>query len=257
VVLLASEDGRVHEQGGMRSLPWRRSLVIEVATIASLYLLYRHIRVAVRTQELEALGNAARLVSWEQALGLFTESRLQRLVVGQRAIVHFLDHYYVVMHFTVSAVALVAAYVWRRETTYRQMKFLLITVTIAGLLLHVTFPLAPPRMLESHGFIDTLAEYGPKIYPRDPAASVANQFAAMPSLHFGWALIIAVGWSGAVRRPLAALLWIHAGITLFAIVATGNHYWLDAIVAGLLVVVANAVWQRRARGSSAVPALPA
>jgi hypothetical protein len=244
----------VHDQGAMRGLPWRRSLAIEVATIASLYLLYRHIRVAVRTQELEALGNAARLVSWEQALGLFTESRLQRLVVGQRAVVYFLDHYYVVMHFTVSAVALVAAYVWRRDTTYRQMKFLLITVTIIGLVLHVTFPLAPPRMLADHGFVDTLAEYGPKIYPRDPSASVANQFAAMPSLHFGWALIVAVGWSRWLRKPWGTLLWVHPALTLFAIVATGNHYWLDAIVAGLLVLVANLVWLRRSRLRAPVPA---
>jgi hypothetical protein len=70
---------------------------------------------------------------------------------------------------------------------------------------------------------------------------VANQFAAMPSLHFGWALIVAIGLGRLTRRR--SRLWMaHPLITLLAIVATGNHYWLDAAVAAVLVVAAVGWW---------------
>lgn len=235
---------------GARPTAWRgtgraRSLLVEILTIGALYVLYRQIRVLVRHQEIEAIGNAARVIHFERAIGLFTERDLQSWVISDRAIVWLLDRYYVTMHFTVTTAVTLWAFFRYRSSTYSRMKFLLITVTIVGLALHVTFPLAPPRMLTDHGFIDTLARYGPNIYPRDTSASVANQFAAMPSLHFGWSLIVAVCVSATYRGWWAKAIWIHPTLTLLAIVGTGNHYWLDAIVAGLLVVVADLVWRRR------------
>ena len=86
------------------------------------------------------------------------------------------------------------------------------------------------------GFVDTLRVFGPNIYTEDTSKSVANQFAAMPSLHFGWALMLAVGMARlTVRRRMMWML--HPAITLLAIVATGNHYWIDAAVAGVLAGV--------------------
>jgi hypothetical protein len=77
--------------------------------------------------------------------------------------------------------------------------------------------------------------FGPDIYTDDTSRSIANQFAAMPSLHFGWALMVAIGLRRLTRRR--SRVWIaHPILTLLAIVATGNHYWIDAVVAGVLVV---------------------
>jgi hypothetical protein len=100
-------------------------------------------------------------------------------------------------------------------------------------------------MLPHLGFVDTLAEYGPRIYSTDPRRSVANQFAAMPSLHFGWALIAAWCVAGTVRNRWTRLLWVHPFLTLVAITATANHYWLDSIVAGAIVLLAYAVLRVR------------
>jgi hypothetical protein len=113
------------------------------------------------------------------------------------------------------------------------MRNWLMGVTATALAIHVAFPLAPPRMLA--GFVDTLDVFGPDIYPADHTQSVANQFAAMPSLHFGWSVIVAAGFVMVVRNRWRWLALAHPVITLLAIVATANHYWLDAAVAGLLV----------------------
>ena len=82
--------------------------------------------------------------------------------------------------------------VLRHRDLYPRFRNWFLSVTLLALVIHVAYPLAPPRMLDHQGFVDTLQRYGPSIYTEDTNQSVANQFAAMPSLHFGWALLIAL-----------------------------------------------------------------
>jgi hypothetical protein len=225
--------------------PWGRRLLLEIVTIAGVYLIYKQVRFLARDQELQAVSNAMRVVRFERATGLFTELDLQRFVLDRETLVHLLDRYYVSVHFPLTVGIVVWAYARHRDSTYGRLKFLLLSVTAAGLLVHVAFPLAPPRMLPHLGFVDTLAEYGPRIYSTDPRRSVANQFAAMPSLHFGWAVIVAWSVASTTKNRWARLLWIHPFVTLMAITATANHYWLDSIVAGAMVLAAYAVLRAR------------
>jgi hypothetical protein len=85
-------------------------------------------------------------------------------------------------------------------------------------------------MLPDLGFIDTGRLFGPSPYG-DTSQGLANQFAAMPSLHFGWALLVAWGASRFSRSPWRRVLFVHPFLTLAAIIITANHYWLDAAVA--------------------------
>jgi hypothetical protein len=96
-------------------------------------------------------------------------------------------------------------------------------------------------MLSGRGFVDTAALYGQSVYGSPEQDSLSNQFAAMPSLHFGWAVVVAVGIITVTRSRLRWLWLLHPLVTLGVIVATGNHYWLDAIVAGLLLVLAHQI----------------
>jgi hypothetical protein len=106
--------------------------------------------------------------------------------------------------------------------------------------LHLLFPLAPPRMLAAAGLVDTARVYGPSVYGDPATDSLSNQFAAMPSLHFGWALMAAIGLIVATRSRLRWLWLLHPALTLVVIVGTANHYWLDAIVAAALLGLALA-----------------
>jgi hypothetical protein len=221
---------------------WGRRLLVEMAIIGGLFLLYKQVRTLVRDEQIEAMRNAARVVRWERAVGLFSEIHLQNLVLNSRTVVEVLNQYYVSVHFPLTLAVVVWAYCRHRATTYSSMKFLLISVTAVSLCIHVLFPLAPPRMLGHLGFVDTLREFGPHIYPDDPRRSVANQFAAMPSLHFGWSVIVAWAIATTVKRPWGHLAWIHPVMTLVAITATANHYWLDSLVVLVLVALAMGAW---------------
>lgn len=201
-----------------------------------LFIAYRQVRHLTQADRGIVMDNARRVVRWEQQFHLFTERGLQQLVSNSQTLIEVLNRYYVFVHFSATILFLLWAYIWH-NTEYRRLKLHFITVTIAALGLHVAFPLAPPRMLHEFGFVDTLQRYGPRIYSLQTTKSVANQFAAMPSLHFGWAVLVAVSFIGIRRSRASLLVLIHPFMTLLAIVATANHYWLDALVALALVVL--------------------
>ena len=181
-----------------------------------------------------ALHNAREVVGLERSLGVFSEARLQELVVSSTAVVRFLNVYYLVAHVAVTIAAFVWLYV-RHPETYRRFRNVMVAITLAGMSVHLLFPLAPPRMLSRLGFIDTARIFGPASYGAgSPYKGFANQFAAMPSLHFGWALVIAWAVLISTSSRLRWLVLAHPVVTLAAIVLTANHYWLDAVVATFL-----------------------
>jgi hypothetical protein len=111
---------------------------------------------------------------------------------------------------------------------------------------HLLMPLAPPRMLGAMGMVDTGEMFGPEVYGSPAHDTLTNQYAAMPSLHVGWALAVAIALMGASRSRWRRLWLLHPIVTLLVVVVTGNHYWLDAIVATVLlaaVVVLQNGWR--------------
>lgn len=214
--------------------------------IGAVFVVYRQIRFLSRNDTEAALDNAHRVVSLERRLHVFTERGLQGMAMHSDAVVAFLNRYYVFVHFPLTTVFLVWAYL-RHEGSYRWIRNWFVSVTLAALVVHVAFPLAPPRMIRDAGFVDTLQQYGPSIYSADTTQSVANQFAAMPSLHFGWAVMVACAFIAITRSRRSLWALLHPAITLLAIVATANHYWIDAAVALLLVVVARPLVVARVR----------
>ena len=227
-------------------------VVREVLLLALGFAGYRQIRYLTRNDTHAAVDNAARVIDVERAWHLFHEPWVQAQALRSETVVSALNHYYVGVHFPLTAV-FVAWVLVRHPEWYRSIRNWMLGVTGAALLIHVAYPLAPPRMVRGEGFVDTLRVYGPNIYPQDTTQSVANQFAAMPSLHFGWSVIVAIGFVVIVRRRWSWVALAHPVITLLAIVATANHYWLDAIVAGVLVAIGGAAVavQRRGRRENA------
>ncbi len=176
------------------------------------------------------------------------------------ALVTTANTYYAAVHFPATALFLIWLYL-RRPAHYLWTRRVLAVLTGAALVLHLAYPLAPPRMLPAAGLIDTGQVYGPTVYRAAPDAdTLANQFAAMPSLHFGWALMLAIGVIVATRggrgekggkggrggqgSPWRLLWLLHPLVTLLVIVGTANHYWLDAIVAAALLGIALLVVPR-------------
>ena len=150
------------------------------------------------------------------------------------------------VHFPATVAFLVWLYL-KRPAHYVWARRVLATVTSAALVLPFVFPLAPPRMLAATGLVDTAKAYGPSVYGPPSSDHLSNQFAAMPSLHFGWALMVAVGLIAATRSRGRWLWLLHPMITLVVIVGTANHYWLDSIVATAMLGAALALIPRPQR----------
>ncbi|MEU0434293.1 phosphatase PAP2 family protein [Streptomyces sp. NPDC006290] len=242
----------------------RPPLLRELLLVVGLFVVYKAGRLLATGHTDEAFANAHRVWGWERSLRLPGEGAVQATLLHSDPLVHLANTYYATVHFPATAAFLVWLYL-RRPAHYVWARRVLALVTAAALVGHLTFPLAPPRLLAEAGLVDTGQVYGPTVYGAHPATdALANQFAAMPSLHFGWALMVAIGLITATRSRLRALWLLHPLLTLLVIVGTANHYWLDAIVATALLCVALAVVRpphrtvttvgaRQARGRAEVP----
>ncbi|MCL7426009.1 phosphatase PAP2 family protein [Streptomyces sp. YS415] len=218
----------------------RPPLVRELLLVVGLFLLYKFGRQLATGHTGEAFRNADRVWDLERALRLPGEGAVQSVLLHGDTLVHLANTYYAAVHFPATVAFLVWLYL-RRPGHYVWARRVLATVTAVALAGHLLFPLAPPRMLAGTGLLDTARVYGPSVYGPPAGDQLSNQFAAMPSLHFGWALMIAVGLVVATRSRLRWLWLLHPALTLLVIVGTANHYWLDAIVAAALLGPALAV----------------
>jgi hypothetical protein len=208
-------------------------LAKEAAVIVALLLLYRLGRILGRDEAARAFDNAREVLALEDRLGIDNELSVQRAMLDETDAIRLLNRYYASVHFGASMAFLVFVYVWAPKMV-AHIRFLFVTVTAAALVIHLAYPLAPPRMLD--GYVDTIDRYGPSIYDgQSTVGQVANQFAAMPSLHFGWAVLVAYGVIRALDARWRWLVVLHPTITLAAIVITANHYWLDAVAALALI----------------------
>ncbi|WP_406143805.1 phosphatase PAP2 family protein [Streptomyces sp. NBC_01012] len=232
----------------------RPPLVRELLLTAGLFLVYKLGRQAANGHVEEAFHNARHVWSFERAAGLPGEGAVQGVLLHSHTLVQVANTYYATVHFPATLAFLVWLY-WRRPRHYVWSRRVLAALTGAALALHLLFPLAPPRMLHAAGLVDTGQVYGPSVYGQTPATdSMANQFAAMPSLHFGWALMVAVGLIAASRSRWRLLWLLHPLLTLLVVVGTANHYWLDVIVVTALLAVALAAL--RLPGTAVTPHLP-
>jgi len=232
----------------------RPPLVRELLLVAGLFVVYKLGRQAANGHVEAAYRNAGRVWDLERAVRLPGEGLVQGLLLHGETLTRLANTYYAVVHFPATLLFLAWLY-WRRPRHYVWSRRVLAALTAAALALHLLFPLAPPRLLAATGLVDTGRVYGPSVYAAKPASdAMANQFAAMPSLHFGWAVMVAVGLIAATRTRWRWLWLLHPLITLLVIVGTANHYWLDSIVAAVLLVAACAALPLRSvRPSGATP----
>lgn len=230
-----------HNPVGRRARParsrWGWPLGRELTIITVGFLAYRIVRMLVKDDIDSALVNSRRVIDWERTIGIFNEVDLQSTILGNDALIWILNRYYFFFHFGGVILLITWLFVANYEY-YGRVRRVLLTTTMSALLIHVTFPLAPPRWFPEFGFVDTLQTYGPRVYDSGTITATANQIAAMPSLHVGWALIAAWAIS---RTTTSRWRWIgygHPAIMTIAVVLTANHWWLDVIGAIALVYVA-------------------
>jgi hypothetical protein len=224
---------------------WRGSRLADVATqvglVAGMTLLYEGLRFVTEGDLDTAERHARTLWGWERWLHLPSEATLQRPFLDNHAVVRFLNGYYANLHFTVTFIVFAWLLV-RHRAWYGRLRDVLLLTTALGLIVEAFYPLAPPRLNPIAHVVDTARVYGPSVYnPNPTSGGVANQFAAMPSLHVAWAVLVAVAVVGALKTRWRWLAVLYPIATIIVVLVTANHYWLDGIVGCVLLVVAAAV----------------
>ncbi|WP_370623000.1 bifunctional glycosyltransferase 87/phosphatase PAP2 family protein [Streptomyces tsukubensis] len=208
----------------------RPNLLLELLLIRVGYSAYSHVRLVARGGRPTAEHHGEQIHSLEKALFIDIEHWANHAVVKVPWLEEFLNFYYETFHFFVPLGVLAVLYI-RRPVDYRWARSALGFATVLALLGFWLYPLAPPRLMPGLGFIDTV--HGVQDFSKPDygtLTSVTNQYAAMPSLHFGWSL-----WCGVVIAVLAPKVWmkvlglLHPFFTVCAIVATANHWVLDAV----------------------------
>jgi len=208
--------------------------VSQLALLAGAWFAYRVVRMVGADRQADAFANARQVVDFQEMGGIAIERSLQAFVLGNDILVTVANWYYLA-HFPVTIAVLLIAWKTSRFGAYVFLRNSLVGVTSVALVAHAVFPLAPPRMLP--GYVDTGKVLGPSPYDI-PGSGAANQFAAMPSMHVAWALIVALTvFALTSRRWIRAVAVFHAVATTLVVVLTGNHFVIDALIAFALVAL--------------------
>lgn len=214
----------------------------------------------------QAFHNAELLIRIQKSIGLFHEESIQDWFLPYRGFIQFWNTFYGTAHFVVTLVVFWVLFV-KRKNVFPQWRNTLAITTALGIVGFSLFPVMPPRLLDApcpsqkvgsyggqciesslrdvgadgirgtdddrtFGFVDTLPEYGAGLWTFDSEAmkSISNQYAAMPSMHIGWSSWCAFAvWPLLRKRWTKAAVLLYPAMTLFCIVVTGNHYWIDGL----------------------------
>jgi hypothetical protein len=234
--LIADVETVEHGRAGRTPAARARWLFVarEAALIAVAGLLYSLVRGLTDDRVDVAFANAEQVIALERRLGIFVEPDLQRWAMGSELVVNLANAVYI-SYWPI----IIGTLLWLlvcRPAAYPLYRTALLGSGLLSLSVFALYPLAPPRFLPEHGFVDTIAVHSDG-YRDFNASALVNEYAAMPSLHFGWVLLagIAIGSLVDHRVPRAAAVAAPV-LMLASIVLTGNHYLLDAVVGGAVVL---------------------
>ena len=248
---------------GWVSLRWRRMLprtqpfLREAALIIALYALWQLAGSLAGNGTYAAVGRGRSIWDAERSAHLLSERTVQSWILSHPLIVQAANLYYDTMHFSVLIVFLFWLFIRHRDA-YSHWRTTLALLTASCLLVQL-IPVAPPRMIPDLHMADTAMQYGQSVYGT-VAGFRADQLSAMPSVHIGWALLVALCVYRVSTSRWRYVGSVHAVLTTLVVVATGNHYWSDGIVAAVLIAAAlcaqwavRKLWQRRVTGRKDLP----
>jgi hypothetical protein len=246
---------------GSRIYWWREVIIVLVVDI-----IYESVRNISSAKPDKAYENALKLIDWQRNFGIWHEHAIQQWALGFTPLIVAANYFYGSVYIGATVFGLFFLY-RRYADDYPMWRNTLMIGTMLGLIGFATFPLMPPRLLDDSvllhglndghffGFVDTLVKY-PTFWSFDSDAmkTISNQFAAMPSLHCGWAF-----WGLAVFYPRVRSWWaktlaiLYPIVTIFVVVITGNHYFLDAVGGIIIFGVAYLIARRFTRAGRGTP----
>jgi PAP2 superfamily protein len=212
----------------------------QVLLFAGAYIVYQIVRGLVSGEQSVALSNAQHVIHLERSVGAFFEPGLQQAVISHHWLIDVANFFYLNCHFVLTSAFLLWLYMKRNENFYFVRNMFLVAMGIA-LIGYGLFPTAPPRMVPGAGFADTISTFTHTDQDSGGLSFLVNPYAAVPSMHIAFALMISVPGFVLCRTAAARMWWsAYPMLVLFVIVVTANHFWFDA-AAGAAVACMAAV----------------
>jgi hypothetical protein len=246
-----------HSEAGFdwRSLlpSFSRRDILEGALIAIAFLLYFWVRGAVVDRPEAAYNHALNLIDLQRSLGFFWEDDLNRWIAGRHFWAQSMNIIYFYLHFPLIIAFGIWLYYYRRDQ-YTFVRDSFLASGAIALVVYWLYPVAPPRELPELaaqfdadapsyvlGFFDTMQAYLGYAYDTQSTRAFVNPYAAMPSLHFGWDLLLGIAVISAFRGSRLAWFAVPIGVALpalqvFSITMTANHYLIDAVAGGIVAL---------------------
>jgi hypothetical protein len=231
-----------------RMLPnGRLDVLRQVALFGSAYLLYRLVEGAVAGSPAAAFAHARDLISFERTLHVFVEPNIQAWAAGSHLLMVIATYIYINAQTTILIGLLLYLYLVHNRNYYFVRNMLVVAMLI-GLVGYAFFPTAPPRLFPAWGFIDTVSSIT-TISSRSTLSNIfINPYAAVPSMHVAFAVMIGVTLSRLSRRRVAKVAWLMWPVLItFVTVITANHFLIDALLGLLTAGIAGGVARRLAR----------
>ncbi len=210
----------------------------EIVLVVSAFLVYFYIRGVVVGREGEAIARALDIIRLERHLGFYWELKMQSWILDHFWAIKVVNWVYFYGHMPLVILSAFWLYIWHRRA-YKLSRNAFLASGAIGVVMYALWPVAPPRLIADAGFLDTMAVYDRVGYNAQETKAFVNPYAALPSLHFGWSLLLGVVvYRVTEYRTLKvfAVLWPVA--MFFGIVMTANHFIVDA-VAGAVVSFAG------------------
>jgi hypothetical protein len=207
-----------------------------VALFAGAYYLYRIVRGFVDGSAPEAFAHARAIVDLERATGTFFEPALQNWTEQHEWLMTWANWMYVNSHFTLTVSFLIWLYIARNHAFYYVRNVFMIAMGLA-LIGYMLLPTAPPRFMPEWGFTDSVESFVGADAAQG-ASVLYNPFAAVPSMHVAFALMISIPAIKLVSNRVVQAFWaVYPLAVTFVVVATANHFWIDAALGALVAAV--------------------
>jgi hypothetical protein len=262
---LAVASGVVGIAWWRASIGWQRAVATFCREFALVLVLYTIWILAGRLSVVrvdEGLANGRWVYHAQQTIHLPSEVHLQNWLIDRPWVARFTNGYYAIVHAPAMMITLLWLFFTYRDK-YSHWRTVLAITTFACLAIQF-IPVAPPRMYPQFGFVDVARLFDQSVYG-PIGQGISDQLSAMPSVHVAWAIWVAAVVIAAAKTPWRWLILAHPVATMWAVVATANHWWADGIVAGFLLACAvvldhavrGAVRRARAARAGADAAQPA
>jgi membrane-associated phospholipid phosphatase len=209
-------------------------VVRQLLLFVGAYALYQLVRDLLNANDVaKASWNATKVIDLERALHIFIEPSIQAWTLNEHWLIDIADWTYLNAHYVVTVAALMFIYLRRNDSFYFVRNTFMIAMAIA-LVGYALYPTAPPRLMPEWGFTDTIQQFTGITVEKGPGSALLNLYAAIPSMHVCFALMVGWPMSKLVRRRPARIMWrLYPLFISFVVIATGNHYLTDVVLGAL------------------------